>query len=106
MSSILVFTNVPDLETAQSIVSELLRKKLAACVNVGSPIISHYSWEGKLTENTEIPICIKTQADCYPVLESAIKLLHPYSLPEIIAIPIYTGLPAYLDWIKTTTVAP
>lgn len=68
-------------------------------VRVGAPVLSLYHWGGKTETATEIPIMIKSTARSYKAVESLLLEMHPYELPEILAIPVVTGLPAYLDWI-------
>jgi periplasmic divalent cation tolerance protein len=75
----------------------------AACVNVLAPCRSVYRWKGAVEEASEVPVLIKTATDRYSDLEAAIRALHPYELPEIIAVGVTTGLPAYLSWVDTET---
>ena len=96
---LLVLTNLPDVTSAQTLAISLVDQHLAACANVMSPCQSVYRWQGKLENSEEIPLLIKTTRDRYAALESAIRVLHPYELPEIIAVPVVAGLPAYLDWV-------
>lgn len=77
----------------------LLERRLAACVNLLSPARSLYRWQGQIETATEIPMLIKTTRAGYPALEAALRELHPYEVPEIIALPLAAGLPAYLDWV-------
>ncbi len=73
---------------------------MAACVNILPGIRSVYRWQGKLESAQEILLLIKSHSQAYPALEQLIQRLHPYELPEIIAVPVENGLPAYLDWIS------
>ncbi|MGS0741883.1 divalent-cation tolerance protein CutA [Glaciimonas sp. GG7] len=82
---------------------QLVERKLAACVNVLSAIHSVFIWRGTLTETTEVTLLIKTTTVRYSGLEACIQAAHPYDLPEIIALPIAQGLPAYLTWIGAET---
>lgn len=100
---LMVFTNVPDPVIATRIARELIEKKLAACVNILPEVQSMYRWQGVVEQATEIPLLIKTTQDRYVELELAIQALHPYQVPEIIALPIVAGLPAYLDWLAQET---
>ena len=104
MSALIVITNAPDRDTALKIARALIERKLAACVNILAECTSVYRWQGKLETATEVPLLIKTRAAIYPDLEAAIKNLHPYELPEIVAVPIERGLPAYLEWVGAETV--
>ncbi len=101
--TLLVFTNVPDRATAERIAEALVAERLAACVNVLEGCTSFYRWEDELEQADEVPLLIKTTREAYPRLESALRGLHPYELPEIIALPIAAGLPGYLDWVVQET---
>jgi len=98
---LLVFTNLPDRETALSLANALIEEKLAACVNVLGECTSVYRWQGVVENAAEIPLLIKTTVMRYAALETAIRRLHPYELPEIIAVPLAHGLPGYLQWVVT-----
>jgi periplasmic divalent cation tolerance protein len=100
---LLVLSNAPDRATAERIAGELVVSHAAACVNVLAECSSIYRWEGKIEHATEVPLLIKTTTDAYPRLEAELRKLHPYEVPEIIAIPVTAGLPTYLDWVKTET---
>lgn len=104
METILVISNLPDQASAEKLAAVLIEKRLAACVNVQSPCTSVYRWQGKVETATEVPVFIKTTREHYPALEKAIKAHHPYELPEIIAVPLVAGLPAYLEWVRTETI--
>ena len=103
MNTLLVLTNLPDRAAAEQLAAALIDKGLAACVNVLAPCLSVYRWKGALQRDEEHPLLIKTTAERYAALEAAIRAGHPYELPEIIAVPIERGLPAYLDWIGVQT---
>ncbi len=96
---ILVLTTCPGSISAKKIAQDLVTDKLAACVNVVPGVQSFFSWVGKVDTANEHMLVIKTTLDCYNALEAKIKKIHPYELPEIIAVPIETGLSGYLDWI-------
>ncbi len=100
---LLVLTNLPDRDTALKIANTLIEEKFAACVNVLGECTSVYRWQGAVENAAEIPLLIKTTASRYPALEAAIQRLHPYELPEIIAVPLARGLPAYLQWVAVET---
>lgn len=85
---------------------QLVELRLAACVNILAPCLSIYQWQGKCCEENEVPLMIKTTAACYPALEATIRRLHPYELPEIVAVDIAQGLPAYLGWVTSQVDAP
>jgi periplasmic divalent cation tolerance protein len=104
-SPLLVLTTFPQREAAESLARELLAARLAACIQIGATVHSLYHWHGEIETADETPVAIKTLAALYPRLEEAIRARHPYELPEIIAVPITHGLPAYLDWIAAETAA-
>ena len=103
MAVIAVLTNLPDSDSAFNLARELVDLRLAACVNVLSPVTSFYRWEGKHERAVEIPLLIKSTRERYADLERAIRSRHPYSVPEIIAWPVEDGLPEYLRWIEEET---
>jgi periplasmic divalent cation tolerance protein len=103
MSALLVFTHLPDRPAAERIAGLLVEQKLAACVSVLSPCRSVYRWKGALQRDEEHPLLIKTTAERYPALEQALRAAHPYELPEIIAVSVERGLPAYLEWVAAET---
>jgi periplasmic divalent cation tolerance protein len=104
MNAILVLTNAPDREVAQKIAHALVEQKLAACVNILAECTSVYRWRGNIETAGEVPLLIKTRTAIYADVEAAIKRLHPYELPEIIAVSVGHGSSAYLDWINASTV--
>ena len=103
MQTLLVFTNLPDRAAAERLADQLVGQRLAACVNILAPCRSVYRWKGAVQHDEEHPMLIKTTAERYAELESALRAGHPYELPEIIAVPVGTGLPAYLDWVAAET---
>lgn len=103
MEPILVITNLPDREAALKLAHELIEGRLAACVNVLAACTSVYRWQGKTETADEVPVFIKTLKQHYRRVEEAIRRSHPYELPEIIAVAIGDGLPAYLQWVAAQT---
>lgn len=103
MEHLLVLTNLPDRAAAQALATALIERRLAACVNVLAECTSVYRWKGQVETAAEVPMLMKTTAAAYPALEEAIRTLHPFELPEIIAVPISRGLAPYLDWIAAET---
>lgn len=101
--ALLVLTNVPDEAAARTIAHLLVKQRLAACVNMLPAVQSVYQWQGKLEQASEVTLLIKTTQERYAELEAAIKSAHAYQVPEIIAVPVVAGLPAYLDWIAAET---
>ena len=88
---------------AQTLAQALIERRLAACVNVLADCTSVYRWGGKVESSSEVPLLIKTTTARYPALEEAIRDLHPYEVPEIVAVPIAHGLPEYLNWVAAET---
>jgi len=95
-----VLTSVGSEEDAERISTALVERRLAACVQTVGPIVSRYRWQGKVETAREWQCLVKTEADRYPQVEAAIRELHPYDEPEIIASPIVAGSSGYLAWIS------
>lgn len=100
---LLVISNFPDRASAVTAADTLITSRVAACVNVLSDCTSIYRWEGKIEHASEVPLLIKTTRAAYPKLENSLRELHPYELPEIIAVSMTAGLPAYLNWVTQET---
>lgn len=100
---LLVLTNVPDEATAHMIARSVVESRLAACVNVLPAVRSIYRWEGKIEDAAEVTLLIKSTQGRYADLEAAIRAAHPYDVPEIIAMSVAAGLPAYLNWVVSET---
>ena len=103
--AILVITNVPDRAVATALAQSLLDRRLAACVNIGAPVESIYHWHGRIETGHEVPVVVKTRSALYSNVEDAIRKLHPYDTPEIIAIPVVAGDARYLAWLADETAA-
>jgi len=101
--SLVVFVTCGSEEEALKIAHALVEERVAACVNLVSPIRSIYRWEGKVWNENEWLLIIKTQMLRFDDLEKRVKSLHSYSIPEIIALPITKGYSSYLNWLKETT---
>ena len=104
MSAVLVLCTCPDEPAADRIAAALLDERLAACVNRLSGIVSTYRWKGSLQRDAEVLLLIKSTRERYPALQARIAALHPYELPEVIAVDIALCLPPYLAWIAAETV--
>ena len=100
---LLVMTTVPDAEVGQIIAEKVIEERLAACVTLQAACQSLYWWQGKITQDQEHILFIKTKKESYPDLEEKIHQVHPYDIPEIIALPIFTGSKDYLHWIDKET---
>ena len=103
MSMLLVLTNLPDRESAEALAAALVAERLAACVNIMPACRSVYRWKRAVEGGDEVPLLIKTTEARYAALEEVIRVRHPYDVPEIVAIPITQGLPAYLAWLEAET---
>lgn len=103
METLLVISNCPDEDCANHIALALVEARLAACVNLLPRVQSIYRWEGKIESASEVPLLIKTTQTAYAAVEARIRELHPYALPEIMALPVTQGLPAYLNWVAGET---
>jgi periplasmic divalent cation tolerance protein len=103
VNALLVLTNLPDRAAAEKLADALVAQQVAACVSILAPCRSVYRWKGAVQHDEEHPVLIKTTQERYSALEAAIRAAHPYELPEIIAVPIERGLPAYLDWVAAET---
>ena len=103
MKPLLVLTNLPDRAAAERLADALIGGRLAACVNILAPCRSVYRWQDAVQHDEEHPVLIKTTEARYAELEQAIRANHPYELPEIVAVPIERGLPAYLEWLAAET---
>ncbi len=100
----IVLITTPDHETAEKIADHLVRNKLAACVNILQPAFSIFTWEGDINEGTETLLIVKTRVNLLQDrIIPAVEKLHPYDVPEIIALPIIGGNQLYLDWIGEVT---
>lgn len=99
----LVLSTVPDRDTGERIAAALVRERLAACVNILPGLTSIYYWQDAVQRDDELLLFIKTRKSCYPQLEKRLQSLHPYELPEIIAVPVEAGLTGYLQWIEDNT---
>ena len=100
---ILVLTHTPDLECAKTIAKCLLAERLAACINIGTPVLSVYEWESAMHETQEIPLVIKTTIAQQERLVERLVALHPYDLPEALVVPVAGGYAPYLAWVQDCT---
>ena len=101
---IVVLITAPGQEAAEKIAAELLGKKIAACVNIVPSIQSIYNWKGEAQNDREVLLLVKTRASLFQErLVPAVKAVHPYEVPEIIALPVLMGSQSYLDWMAAET---
>lgn len=96
---VVVFITVPNITQAKKIIDLLLTKKLAACVNIVNKVESFFWWQGKIDKAKELLLIVKTDKKLINKLIKAVRSKHPYSVPEIIALPIIAGNKDYLNWI-------
>jgi periplasmic divalent cation tolerance protein len=96
---LVVLTTVARAEDAESIAREMVERRLAACVNVLPAVTSVYRWQGEVTREAEHLLLMKTQRDRFEALRERLVEIHPYETPEVVALPVVAGHPAYLRWI-------
>jgi len=103
MSVLICLATCPDAASAERIATALVEERLAACVNVLAGVRSTYRWRGEVRCDDEVLLVIKTTGERLDALRERLPQLHPYELPELVAVEATGGLPAYLDWIATET---
>jgi periplasmic divalent cation tolerance protein len=94
-----VFVTAPDAETGARIARALVEERLIACANLVPGVRSIYRWEGKIADEAEVLLVLKTPASRCAEVAARVKALHPYALPEVVALPVVDGSEAYLDWV-------
>jgi periplasmic divalent cation tolerance protein len=104
--SIIALTTCPDEDCARSIATTLVTERLAACVNRVPGVRSTYFWDGRLQDDSEVLLIIKTSEARLPDIETRLKALHPYELPELVALRIEGGSQPYLDWLAAGVAKP
>ena len=104
--AIQVLVAVPSPTVARRIAQSLLQARLAACIQTLGPVTSRYTWEGKPESAREWLVLVKTRASRYEAVQLEIRRLHPYEVPEILALPVLRADPAYLAWLEESTTAP
>jgi periplasmic divalent cation tolerance protein len=103
---LVVFSTFPDADTAARVARTLVDDRLAACVNLLPMVRSIYRWEGKVCDEAETLAVIKTTTERYAALSARITELHPYQVPEVIALPLVGGHPPYLAWLAEQVARP
>jgi len=96
----IVIMTAPNKQEAVNIVRTLLEERLIACANILDPVYSLFWWKGKIEEEKEVLVLMKSQKTLFKKLSSRVTELHSYDVPEILALPIVEGSPSYLDWMK------
>ena len=102
--NIIVHVTVPSKEVATKIARTLLNKKLAACVNVIPGILSFYTWKDKVNEDSELLLEIKTKTKLFDSLAKVVQTIHPYDVPEVIAISMERASKSYAEWLEKNTI--
>jgi periplasmic divalent cation tolerance protein len=97
---IVALTTCPDEAVAQAVATALVRERLAGCINRLPGLRSTYFWDGRLQDEAEILLIMKTTTDRVEALEQRLRELHPYELPEFVVLPPVSGNEQYLDWIR------
>jgi periplasmic divalent cation tolerance protein len=100
---VIVLTTLPAEADAEAFAEALVTERLAACVGVGDPITSVYTWQGALERARERPLVMKTVRARLPLIEARFAALHPYEVPELLALPVAGGGAAYLAWVREST---
>lgn len=103
MAALLVLSTAPSLSEARRLADLLLKKHLAACVSLSSPVESRYRWKGRQCRDREIMLFIKTDSRVYNVLEKTLLKEHPYDCPEILGFPAQKGSSLYRKWLESET---
>jgi periplasmic divalent cation tolerance protein len=101
--TLLILCTCPDGESAARIARVLVEERLAACVNRVPGLTSVYRWQGEIHEDSEVLLLIKTRSELFESLRARLVALHPYDVPEVIALDIAAGHAPYLDWRRTET---
>lgn len=101
--ALLVLCTCPDADSAGRIARTVVGEGLAACVNRAPGIVSIYRWQGEIHEDSEVLLLIKTRSERFELLRARIVELHPYDLPEVIALEVAAGHAPYLEWLRTET---
>lgn len=104
--SIVILVTAGSEAEAEKIARALVEEQLAACVNILSPIRSIYRWQGQVADDREWLLLIKTRAERFAAVESRVKALHSYQVPEVIALPIVAGTEGYLRWLRESVSEP
>lgn len=106
MTVLACLSTCPDPQTAERIATTLVGEGIAACVNLVPGVTSIYRWQGTVERSSEVLLVIKTTETGFATLRNRLVELHPYELPELIAVPVGPGLPAYLDWVREQIAHP
>ena len=100
---LVVLVTCPNRRAAETIGRTLVEERHAACANVVPGLTSTYRWQGKICRESEVLVLLKTRRSCFPTLARRVRQLHPYSVPEIVALPVVLGSRTYLAWVAEST---
>ncbi len=103
MDTIVVYITSPNEDEAAKIAKAIVSERLAGCVNIVKGMRSIYNWQGKIEDDAEVLMIIKTQRHLFESLKDRVKELHSYTVPEIIALPVVEGSEDYINWLKKVT---
>ncbi|MGE5047941.1 MAG: divalent-cation tolerance protein CutA [Deltaproteobacteria bacterium] len=101
--AMLVLTTLPSAEAAAELAKALVGEKLAACANLLPAVRSIYRWQGRVQDESEVLVLFKTRQEHFERLKARLLELHPYEIPEVLAVPVEQGYQAYLDWLGQET---
>jgi periplasmic divalent cation tolerance protein len=104
-SHIVVLTTLETADQARTLVRQLVDRRVIACGTVFANVISLYRWKGTVEEATETQVLLKTRRERWGDLQAAVRELHPYEVPELLALPVEGGLSSYLEWVAEETIA-
>lgn len=103
MEAIVIYITAPNEEEGAGIARALVEERLAACVNIIKPVRSIYRWQGKIEDDSEVLLIVKTDKKFFGALKERVRKLHSYTVPEIIALPVIDGSEDYLKWLQEVT---
>lgn len=103
MEAVIVYVTAPNEEEAAKISKAVVEQRLAGCVNIVKEMRSIYNWQGKIEDDSEVLMIMKTQRNLFGALKNRVKELHSYTVPEIIAVPVIEGSEDYLNWLREVT---
>jgi periplasmic divalent cation tolerance protein len=106
MAVVVALCNCPSAQVAKVLARETVERRLAACVNVLSNVMSVYHWEGRVVSDVESTLVFKTLSERIPALKAFLDETHPYETPELIVLNVIDGLPAYLAWVAAESMPP
>jgi periplasmic divalent cation tolerance protein len=103
MDYCIIYVTTPDEETAENIARALVEEKLAACANIVPRVRSIFRWKDNIEDENEVLMILKTRAELFDRAEKRVGTMHPYEVPEIVAVPLTRGSKPYLDWLSEST---